>query len=237
MNPPAVAVVAGSGLSLETLLDELHSEIPFTAIPGLAACSVTGHVGRFLVGRSGGQSVIVQQGRLHVYEGLTVRHVDATVDALYRLGARTIVFTNAAGGLRPGVEPGALLAVNDIAVWPYRHWPCKPERIVPSFRLDGCDAHGVYVWVHGPSYESRAEIAAMRRMGYDAVGMSTAPEMARALVLGMDAAAVSCITHDCGRPGKLTHEHVVATARSATGRLSTIVREFIRTRTDTPRDV
>lgn len=227
MSGAAVAVVSGSGIDLEPLLDAVEQSIPFTALPGLRSCSVAGHVGRYVLGRCGTHQVILQQGRLHVYEGLDIPHVVATVDALRKLGADTVVFTNAAGGLHPGMAPGHVMAVREVHVWPYRGWGAAPERIVPTFVLDGCDVGGAYLWVHGPSYETRSEIAAMQRLGVAAVGMSTAPELARASELGMGTAAVSCITNNCTRNEALTHDHVMAVARSASARIGALVREFV----------
>lgn len=225
----AIALVAGSGMAFDRLLDRIDDERPFTEFPALRPCSVTGHVGRFIFGTCGIRPVIVQQGRLHVYEGLTIDEAAATVDVLHELGARQIIFTNAAGGLQPGTPCGSLLAIDRIATWPYARWHHAPERITPTFHVHGCDARGAYLWVHGPSYETRAEIAAMQRMNLHAVGMSTAPEMHRAHQLRLQTAAISCITNECAIPQKLSHDHVLAAAAAATARLITLLRTHITT--------
>ncbi len=228
MTVQPVAVVAGSGLALHDILDEVAETRPFSSLPGLLPCTVSGHEGRFILGQCGGVPVIVQQGRFHLYEGLPFDAATATVDALHQLGARSIIFTNAAGGLLPEMTPGDLMRIERIALWPYRGWTPDPPLILPTFWIAGCASGGTYVWVHGPSYETRAEIEALRRMGYAAVGMSTAPEMARALALGMNTAAISCITNNCTRIQTLTHDHVVDTASRASAALCGILRNAIQ---------
>jgi len=223
----AVAVVAGSGLDLTALLDTVARVTDFADCSALPASAVAGHEGRFWEGWSGETPVIVQQGRLHFYEGLDFDTVVRTVDLLFDRGARTVVFTNAAGGLHPGMRTGDLMSVDRVRTWPYRHWPQAPGALDPDFEIDGFDWRGAYHWVHGPCYETRAEIAALRAEKSSAVGMSTAPEMLRAKLLGMRAAAVSCITNNCCTPQKLTHDHVLCAAASASARLCDLLRRAL----------
>lgn len=222
-----VAVVAGSGLALDAMFDVVDGDIDFESMPELSRCSVAGHHGVFRFGRCGDQRVVVQLGRLHLYEGLSMDQVCATVECLYTFGVRTLVFTNAAGGLAPELRCGDLMAVERLGAWPCARWPDAPERIVPAFSVDGCDARGAYVWVHGPSYETRAEIAAMHGLGYSAVGMSTAPEVVRAHDLGIRTAAISCITNECASPHALTHNHVLSAARAANQRLTELLKRAL----------
>jgi purine-nucleoside phosphorylase len=119
------------------------------------------------------------------------------------------------------------MAASRIRLWRYRRWPAAPAQLMPDFELPGCDASGAYHWVHGPCYETRAEIRALQTEKSSAVGMSTAPEMHRAQALGMRAAAISCITNNCCTPQHLTHEHVLRTAAAASARLSALLRDFI----------
>jgi purine-nucleoside phosphorylase len=218
-----VAVVAGSGLDLTGLLDRVNWEKPFEAFKGLSATSVSGHSGVFTLGSCADVDVILQQGRRHMYEGLTFEKTTASVRALVSLGVDRIIFTNAAGGLKPAMNPGMLLAVERIMTWPYRAWPERPEELVPDWVMPGSDAAGVYVWVHGPSYETRAEIAVLQRVKASAVGMSTAPEVAAAQALGLRTAAISCITNNCCEVKHLSHEDVLATARNASERLCEVL--------------
>ncbi len=223
-----LAIVAGSGLDLRPLLDEIDEERDFREVPGLAAAGVAGHEGRFLFGRSEGARVIVQCGRPHVYEGMSFASATAPVAALHDFGVRTVVFTNAAGGLLPQMRPGDLMAADAIRVWPYSRWTERPAAVTPDFVAEDCEWRGAYHWVHGPCYETRAEIAALQVLGSAAVGMSTAPEMARAHALGMRAGAISCITNNCCRPQVLTHGHVLRTAAAASARLCAVLRGVVR---------
>jgi len=220
----AIGVVAGSGVDLGSLLDRVAGVQGFGEVPGLVAGGVAGHPGRFVQGWCADVPIIVQCGRLHCYEGLTIDQVARPVDVLKAKGAHTVVFTNAAGGLHGHLAPGVLLAVERISLWPYRAWPDQPKTLALTMTLPGCDHKGAYLWVHGPSYETRAEIAAMGRLGNDAVGMSTAPEVCRAQEVGLRTAAVSCITNSCLAPGVLTHEHVITDAAKASRRLAEVIR-------------
>lgn len=223
---PAVAVVAGSGIDLRGLFDRVAEEIPFTAVPGLPPGGVPGHASVFLRGTAAGVPLVLQCGRLHAYEGLGFDTVTRTVDALRDLGARAVVFTNAVGGLLPELEPGDLVAADLVRAWRCARFPLPAEQ-TPDFVLPGADARGVYHWMHGPCYETRAEIAALRRLGAATVGMSTAPEMLRCGRIGLRAGLVSCVTNSCVRPQRLTHDHVVATARTASGKLERLLRDAL----------
>lgn len=220
-----VGIVSGSGLDLRGILDTARMELPFPDGPG--GTGVAGHEGRFLFGRCGAVEVVLQCGRRHFYEGLTFAQVTAPVDALRDFGARTVVFTNAAGGLEPWMRPGHFLGVNRVLAHPYMGWPGGPESIEPDFTPPGCDGTGAYAWVHGPSYETRAEIRALRGLGAAAVGMSTAPELARCRELGLFAGAVSCITNNCCSPSRLTHDEVLREGERASQRLTELLRGMI----------
>jgi purine-nucleoside phosphorylase len=226
-EPAPLAVVAGSGLDLLSLLDDINEEIPFTDCKQLPASSVAGHAGRFVLGRRRGRRIIVQMGRLHIYEGHPLATVQQPVDVLHDMGVRKVIFTNAAGGLAPDLRPGALVAVERIFLWPFRRWSDAPAWLEADFQVPGCTAAGIYVWVHGPSYETPAEIAVMQRIDGSAVGMSTAAELARCKELGMRAGVVSCITNQCGSQEKLTHEHVLDAAQAASASLVEVLRDYV----------
>jgi purine-nucleoside phosphorylase len=215
----AVAIVAGSGLDLRPLLTRTEEELPFASFPGLSRTTVPGHGGAFVRGCAGQVPVILQCGRLHLYEGCGLRDVVAPVEILRELDAVAIVFTNAAGGLLPGMQPGSLMGVERVMTWPCRDWPGQPPAIPVDFTIPECEFAGSYTWVLGPSYETRAEIRALRRMGAGAVGMSTAPELHHARRLGLRTAAVSCITNSCLQPQPLSHDHVLAIAERTSGKL------------------
>jgi purine-nucleoside phosphorylase len=171
--------------------------------------------------------VIVQAGRIHLYEGLPPEEVVRPVEWLHGQGVKTLILTNAVGGLAGTLRRGDLVGAERVLAW-----PCTRARLSSSMActvsVPGCDAAGTYCWVHGPCYETPAEIHALRRMGAMTVGMSCALELARATELGMGCGVVSCVTNVCGAPGLLTHEEVLEQARAASKRMCALLRGYLR---------
>lgn len=221
-----VGLVAGSGIDLTAVLDTIESEHPFSEFAGIPAGHVVGHARKFVVGYCGDTRVVVQCGRVHVYEGFDYEAVTAPVAAMKSLGVDTVIFTNAAGGFNPNLPPASLIAIDRIATWPYPRY-ALPRELAPDFNVPGCDASGTYYWMHGPCYETRAEIAALRKLDADAVGMSVAPELLRAQKFDMRAAVISCITNVCGEEAILVHSHVLNAAKVASPRLAQILGQYI----------
>jgi purine-nucleoside phosphorylase len=193
--------------------------------------------------------VLVFEGRLHLYEGHSDRAVTQYVHVAFALGARTILFTNAAGGIHNSLSPGSLMAIRDHIEWnrPYCwRYPgpggTGPERASPysmemlaqlhaSAKRMGMELHeGVYASVLGPNYETPAEIRALRACGADAVGMSTTREVSAAVALGMGCAAISCITNRAAglSDGPIKHEEVLATTEFQSDRLAALLEELLR---------
>lgn len=224
-----IGIVSGSGLDLSLLLDRRIGEFPFTAELGFDIDALEGHEHKFIRGFCGAREVILQCGRLHFYEGYTYEEVASCVDVLQVFGARSVVFTNVTGGLRPDMAPGEIVSVTELRTWPFARWERRPERLTPDFTIPGCDRTGIYYWMHGPSYETPAEIRALQRLGGDVVGMSTAPEVARCKELGLRCAVVSIVTNTCCVPQPLTHEEVVRVAREASGRLVRLLKKAVTT--------
>lgn len=220
-----VGVVSGSGIHLRPLLDEVLREIPFPDA-GLPAAGTAGHEGRFVFGYCGGVPVVLQSGRLHLYEGYEMAVAVAPVDALHRFGVRSLVLTNAAGGLDPALAPGDLVAAEEIIPWRYTAHRF-PDRMRPAFVVPGCTAAGTYAWMHGPCYETRAEIRALQAMGATTVGMSAAAELERCQALGMRAGIISCVTNDCTSQESLSHAQVVVVAERASGELCEMLRDYL----------
>ena len=231
MTKVPVAIVAGSGIDLMPLLDTVSEELPFSAISGLGLTDVAGHPGFFIKGRCDGHPVIVQSGRRHHYEGLSYAEVVSTVDVLRDWGVGGILFTNAAGGLVPAYGPGTLMAIDRIQPWPSSRI-ALPTMLELDWTAPSLANKGSYAWVHGPCYETRAEIYALQQLGNQVVGMSTAPEVHRCHELGLLAGGISCITNACGGDHILTHEEVLHVARRATTELCAVLRnglpDFIR---------
>ncbi len=219
-----MGLVSGSGIALRPLLDEELGEIPFDAIPGLSAGTVPGHACTFVFGRCAGHPVVLQCGRRHVYEGLSFSEVGRSIEVMREFGVARVVFTNAAGGTRPEMAPGHLVGAERIRCWPFRGLDF-PEELPLDFVAPGCDFAGTFQWMHGPCYETPAEIRAIAGAGCATVGMSGAAELLRCRELGMRAALVSCVTNACARPQALSHEEVLAVARHSSERMRTLLRE------------
>lgn len=220
----AIGIVAGSGIDLRPLLDEVIEEIPFAHF-GDVGTEIAGHARTFVLGRCAGHDMILQRGRLHLYEGLSLETVGAAVDWLAQLGAKEMVFTNAAGGLAEGLHAGALVAVRRMRAWPFQRRN-GPETVDPDQMVSVCDGEGVYWWMHGPCYETPAEIAALKSLGGTVVGMSTLPEVERAQRIGIPAAVISCVTNVCGA-GPVTHGEVLRVSAEASARLCGVLRRYL----------
>ena len=211
---PRTAIVLGSGLG--GLADDLVDAVsmPFDTIPGFPVSAVSGHAGRLVAGELAGVPVIVVAGRVHYYEKGNAGAMRPVIETLHGIGIERLILTNAAGGLREDLAPGAVMLITDHINFsgtnPLIGEP-KDERFVgltnaydPALQDAFRDAaraegvvlgEGVYMWFSGPSFETPAEIRMARIMGADAVGMSTVPEVILARFFGMDVAACSVITN------------------------------------------
>jgi purine-nucleoside phosphorylase len=248
---PDVAVVLGSGLGefAGRLTDAVTT--PYGDIPHWPASAVIGHAGTLVAGTLAGRRVAALSGRAHFYEGHDLRTVTFATRALGLLGVKRIILTNAAGGINLAFTPGTLMVIDDHInllgsnplVGPNEdrfglRFPDMTE--VYSRRLrqvaDAAAAakgvavaHGVYVAVHGPSYETPAEIRVLRTIGADAVGMSTVPEAIVARHMAMEVLGISCITNPAAGvlPQPLHHDEVMAVARRVTGEFSALLEGII----------
>ncbi len=191
---------------------------------------MAGHRSRFVTGslkREDGSylPLILQEGRRHAYEGLSFLDTVRTVDVLAALGVGQIIFTNAAGAINPDYRVGDVVAARDIHCWPFQGFDL-PASILPAFVVPGAPHQGKLAFMHGPSYETRAEIHALHALGVDTVGMSTAPELLRCHELGLPAAVLSVVTNQCNAPASLSHGDVVHTAAAASGSICEILRAY-----------
>jgi purine-nucleoside phosphorylase len=238
---PDVAVVLGSGLG--DFANQLTGAtiVPYGELPHWPASKVIGHEGKLVVGTLGGKRVAALSGRAHFYEGHDLRTVTFATRVMARLGVKALILTNAAGGINTNLKPGTLMVMDDHInllgsnplVGPNEEafgarFPDMTE--VYSRRLRGiADAvageqglrigHGVYAAVHGPSYETPAEIRFLRGIGADAVGMSTVPEAIVARHMGVEVLGLSCITNAAAGvlPQPLNHDEVMEVARQVRG--------------------
>jgi purine-nucleoside phosphorylase len=248
---PTIGVVLGSGLGVFAGRLEHAVAIPYDEIPGWPPSRIIGHEGRLVAGTRCGRTIVVLSGRAHFYEGHDLQTVVFGTRVLGLLGVRTLILTNAAGGINTGFAQGALMVIDDhinllgsnplVGPNDDRFGPRFPDMsAVYSARLRSIAhdvagelnlplAHGVYVAVHGPSYETPAEIRAFRTLGADAVGMSTAPEAIAARHMGLEVLGISCITNMAAGvlPAALNHEEVMETARRVGGQFITLLEGII----------
>jgi len=232
---PAVGVVLGSGLG--AFADELaeRTDIPYGDIPGWPGSTAMGHAGKLVVGKLGDVAVAVMAGRAHLYEGYTPAQVVYGVRVLGSVGVRSMVFTNAAGGINLALERGGLVLISDHINLQGVNPLVGPNDDRLGLRFpDMSDAYslayretakrlaaelcipmteGVYAAMLGPSYETPAEIRYLRTIGADVVGMSTVLEVIAANHMGMKVLGISCVTNMAAGilPQKIHHEEVLET--------------------------
>ncbi len=239
-----LAFVLGSGLGAFAERIEGARRIPYQELEGMPRSKVAGHAGQLVVGRIGSRRVLAQQGRVHLYEGWSVHDVTRAVRAVAALGCPRFVLTNAAGGLRREWAPGTLMALSDHlnlqgrsplgrdqAGYSNPYDAELRQALHAAARSAGFELQqGVYAGLLGPTYETPAEIALLRRLGADAVGMSTVAEALAARAAGARVAGVSLITNfAAGITGEaLSHEEVIAAGKEAAGRFSDLLEHFAR---------
>jgi purine-nucleoside phosphorylase len=246
---PSLALVLGSGF--QGVLDELavDAKAPYRELPGFPPVGVSGHAGELLLGRLGGTPVLVLSGRAHFYEGHPLAQVSFAVRALAAYGIGALLLTNAAGGINARFRAGDLMVVEDhinlMGDNPLRgpggaglnrfidlsraYDSGLRQLLRQAARQCGLKLRsGVYLALSGPSYETPAEIRAFARLGADAVGMSTVPEVIVARQCGLRAAALSCITNlAAGRARQaLAHAEVLDTAERMKRKTATLLKTF-----------
>lgn len=230
-----IGVVLGTGLG--GLADRLGAAwaMPAAETGWLAKSTATGHAGRIVCGRLYGVSVAMLQGRVHGYEGFPPETLSRGTELLTALGVRTLLLTNASGGLRPDMQSGELVVVTDHLDFVRRPWDAAIELaadVAPTAsydpqladlamnatrRVDAIARKGVYAFLSGPNYETRAEYRMLRKCGADVVGMSTVPEVVAARRMGLEVVVCSVVTN-VARPDAPTHtdaEHVCQMAAGA----------------------
>ncbi len=252
---PEVGVVLGSGLGSLAESIEVGVALSYTEIPHFPVPTAAGHRGRLVLGRLDGRAVVALDGRCHLYEGYTAEQVAFPVRVLAAVGMRTLIVTNAAGGINRSFRRGDLMLItdhinftgtnplvgpNDEAAGP--RFPDMSAAYDPGLRAladraareEGIPVRaGVYAGVLGPSYETPAEIEMLARWGADAVGMSTVTEVIAARHAGVRILGLAAITNVIGPaiPGPLTHEDVLAAAAELEPRFVQLVRRIV---TDLP---
>ena len=248
---PEIGIVLGSGLG--ELADEYSSiAIPYSEIPGFEASTVSGHKSRLVFAEINGKNVVMMQGRFHFYEGHPIQKVVFPIKVMKKLGVKTVILTNAAGGVNPAFNPSDLMVITDhinhMNVNPLigpndnemgERFPDMSEVYSPQL-IDltkrtasklGIDLQeGVYMAFTGPSYETPAEVKMARILGADAVGMSTVPEAITARWAGMKVIGLSCICNSAAGVSTvaLSHADVIHAAGIAKDKFKILVKEIIK---------
>ena len=244
---PQAAVVLGSGLADAVRLAGDAVEVSFNEVPHFASPTVEGHPGKLMIGSLGGTDVVVMKGRFHFYEGYSMEDVTFPIRVFCLMGIKTLVATNAAGGISPHLNPGSLMLITDhinlMGESPLRgpnedrfgpRFPDLTAAYAPDYidlahdvaRSTGLAlAEGVYLALSGPAYETPAEIRMLRELGADAVGMSTVPEIIVARHCGIKVLAISCITNvAAGLTHKeINHQQVMEIGRQSSAHLSMLL--------------
>ncbi len=245
--PVRVGLILGSGLGhLAEAVDGVA--IPYEDLAGFPHAGVSGHNPNLVVGNLEGVRVAVFGGRAHYYESGNPAAMRLPLEVLRELGAETLILTNAAGSLRADIQPGDLMLLSDHINFSGLN-PLIGEKTDARF-VPMTDAHspeiraalkaaaeaegvalpeGVYAWYSGPSFETPAEIRAIRTLGADAVGMSTVPEVILARFLGLKVAAISTITNMAAglSDEKISHEHTKAMAPMGAAKLERVLRRYL----------
>jgi purine-nucleoside phosphorylase len=253
LSSPRVAIVLGSGLGgvVELLDPEPRLVIPYREIPNVPVTTVAGHAGELVAGLASGIPVLLLSGRAHAYEGWSHRVSTILLRACLSLGIRTLVVTNASGGLNPAFDPGDVMVISDIINMSGDNPLAGPniDKLGPRFvsMTDALDAglrararaaagragvtleEGVYLMLPGPSYETRAELRMLRTLGADAVGMSTVPEVLVARHQGVRVLGFSLVTNKATpeMEGEVTHEEVLAMGPIGAVRLTSVLGELL----------
>ena len=247
-QPVELGLVLGSGLG--HLADAVEGvAIPYDDLPGFPHAGVSGHSPKLVIGELEGRRVAVFGGRAHYYESGKGDAMRVPLEVLRGLGGSQLILTNAAGSLQPDMPPGSLMLLNDhinfsglnpligektdarFVPMTDAHDPAMRTALLAAAQSEGVALlQGVYAWYSGPSFETPAEIRAIKLLGADAVGMSTVPEVILARFLGLKVAAVSVITNMAAGMSdeKISHEHTKAMAPIGAAKLERVLRRWLR---------
>ena len=249
---PKIAIILGSGLG--SLADDIEDKtiIPYKEIPNFPISTVPGHKGELIFGKLEGVPIIAMNGRFHYYEGYDLKDTTYPIRVFSLLGVKTLILTNAAGGINETFKKGDLMIINDQlsffaeSVLRGHNMDEFGDRFIDMsttydkeyidilkdimVNITGDYHEGVYAYMKGPTYETPAEIRALRTLGADAVGMSTVPEAVVAHHSHLKCAGITCITNMAAGVTNeiLTHEDVKETANKAEENFKKVIHEFIK---------
>lgn len=248
---PQIAVVLGSGLGEFANYLEKKFYLSYSEIPWFPRSTVKGHAGKLVVGELSGINVLVMQGRFHYYEGYSMQEVTFPIRVMAKIGVKKLIITNSAGGVNRYFQPGELMIITDhlnlmgdnpligiedelfgprFVDLSHAYTPGMIE-LCEKVGLENCIPlrKGVYAGLSGPSYETPAEIRMLERLGADAVGMSTVPEVIVARQHDLKVLGISCITNMAAGhlTGELNHHEVIAIGNLVSEKFSTLVKGVI----------
>lgn len=249
---PKIGLILGSGLGV--LANEIQEAqvIPYDDIPHFPVSTVEGHAGQLVIGKLESQPVVAMQGRFHFYEGYGMKEVTFPIRVMREMGVETLIVTNASGGINESFHAGDLMLIRDHINFTFTNpligsnhpewgvrFPDMSQAYDPAYRQLAyrvAEAHdvkleeGVYVGFTGPTYETPAEIRMCRRLGADAVGMSTVPEVIVARHAGIRVLGISCITNMAAGilPQPLSHDEVMETAEQAKPKFIRLVKGIVK---------
>ena len=248
---PRIAIVLGSGLGGFADDFEEAASVPYEEIPGFVRSTAQGHVGQLVAGKIDSVPVVAMQGRVHYYEGYSFEEVTFPIRTFKLLGIKTLILTNAAGGINVQLTQGALMVISDhlnlMGDNPLRgpnderfgprfpdmtavYSPELQELVVDEAKAAGVEVRrGIYGGLSGPSYETPAEIHLLRNLGADAVGMSTVPEAIVARHMGLEVLGISCITNMAAgiSDEPINHEEVMATGDRVRDTFAQLLRRVV----------
>ncbi|MCX6087787.1 MAG: purine-nucleoside phosphorylase [Caldiserica bacterium] len=245
---PEFAIIIGTGLS--SILDKIKvlERVAYKDIPSFPVSTVIGHKGEIVFGKLSGKNLVAFNGRFHFYEGYSMKEVTTTVRAANFLGAKTLIVSNASGAVNPVLRAGDILLIKDHVNFIFAENPLRGEKGNERF-VNLTDAYdkdlrekfikvadkngirvieGVYCAVSGPNFETIAELELMGRLGIDAVGMSTVPEVIIARYLNMKVLGISCITDNVFFEGEVSHLQVVDVAEKCGKIISKLIEDFLK---------
>ncbi|WP_350344706.1 purine-nucleoside phosphorylase [Proteinivorax tanatarense] len=248
---PEVGLILGSGLGVLAEEIEESVKIPYSEIPNFPVSTVSGHAGQLVLGRLGGKNVIAMQGRFHFYEGYRQQELTLPVRVMRLLGTEKVIITNAAGGVNKDFKVGQLMLIEDhinltgsnpLIGKNLDHlgprFPDMSQAYNPELKKIADDAaqkldinlrKGVYAGFSGPNYETPSEIKMCRKLGADAAGMSTVPEVTVAVHCGMEVLGISCITNMAAGilDVKLDHKEVIEVTQKVRKDFIKLVKEIL----------
>lgn len=251
LEKPQVGIILGTGLGKLVSEVKIIKEIKYQDIPNFALSTVESHAGKLILGKLSGKTVLAMQGRFHYYEGYSMQQITFPVRVMYELGIRTLIISNACGGMNPQFSSGDIMVIDDhinlIGDNPLigpnldEYGPRFPDMSEPYSRKLIALAEktalekqiilrkGVYLAVSGPNLETKAEYRFLRATGADVVGMSTVPEDIIAVHMGMEVLAFSVITDDCFPDAlkAVSVKEILATASKAEPKLTLLMKEVV----------